>query len=201
MSFTLTFSQIHAIFLKGEKMNIFVLDLNPKKAAVYHHNAHVVKMILESAQLLSTSHRFLDGEEKTILKNSRRKKVYRLKDKREEKLYQATHINHPCSVWVRESSANYNWLFELFLALNDGYTRRYGKIHKCKSLEHTLKNTPNNIKKGDLTSFALAMPDECKTNDPVESYRNYYKMEKLYRKNGKKNEWFTREIPFFMEIN
>jgi hypothetical protein len=47
-------------------MNIFVLDTNPAKAAKYHNNKHCVKMILETAQLLSTAHRIIDGKQEEI---------------------------------------------------------------------------------------------------------------------------------------
>jgi len=42
-------------------MNVFYLDRNPITAAQMHCDKHVVKMILEYAQLLSTAHRLLDG--------------------------------------------------------------------------------------------------------------------------------------------
>lgn len=72
-------------------MNVFALDLSPKTAARYHCDAHVVKMILETTQMLSTAH-WMRGTRGP---------------------YRPTHANHPCSVWVRESTANYKWLHEL----------------------------------------------------------------------------------------
>ena len=96
-------------------MNIFYLDHDVNKCAEMHNDKHVVKMILEYAQLLSTAHRVCDG---TILdtfsKTGRRKKVWALADNRDTILYSATHINHPSAVWVRQSSANYGWLYQLF---------------------------------------------------------------------------------------
>ena len=79
-------------------MNIFYLDEDPVLAAQMHCDKHVVKMILESAQLLSTAHLLIDGDE--------------LADERG--LYKATHKNHPSSKWVRDSSENYEWLWNLF---------------------------------------------------------------------------------------
>lgn len=156
-------------------MNIFALDNDPVVAARYHNDKHVVKMILESAQLLSTAHRLLDGQQSIVLKNGRKMKTWTLSDDREHALYRATHMNHPSAVWVRQSKANYRWLFRLFRALLQEYTDRYGKTHKCDAMLSTLVSTPSNIPDTGLTPFALAMPDEYKViGDPVQSYRNYY---------------------------
>lgn len=145
-------------------MNIFILDGNPRLAAEYHCDKHVVKMILESAQLLSTAHS-IHG---TPVSPS---------------LYKPTHINHPCSKWVRESESNYKWLYRLFEFLLTEYTARYNKYHACERLRPFLSHTytmelidPSfSINIGECTTPALAMPDEYKTDNCVESYRNYYK--------------------------
>jgi hypothetical protein len=162
-------------------MNIFVLDRDPKLAAQMHCDKHVVKMILESAQLLSTAHRLLDGElYEGQTKTGRKVKRWWLHDERELYLYQATHINHPCAVWARESETNYSWLYSLFVELSKEYTHRYGKVHKCMTMNPLLRISPTNIKStGSMTAFPLAMPDDCKTEDVVESYRNYYKKNKV----------------------
>lgn len=141
-------------------MNIFVLDNDPIKAAQMHCDKHAVKMVLEVAQMLSTAHRVLDEVDSDVL-------------------YKSTHKNHPCSVWARESSGNYEWLYEHFVALCDEYTHRYGKVHMTDTkLRETLKSLPENITPGTMTPFALAMPDDVKTNDAVESYRSYYSVHK-----------------------
>jgi len=159
-------------------MNIFYLDPNPEVAARYHCDKHVVKMILESAQLLCTAHRELDSEVP-------------------EELYKATHKNHPCSIWVRESIENYNWLYKLFCYLCDEYTFRYNKIHTTdKKLRNALIMPPSNIPKTTLTNPPKAMPDEYKCNDVVASYRAYY--------NGDKKRfarWTNREIPTWFNSN
>ena len=109
-------------------MNIFHLDNDPVKAAQMMCDKHVVKMIVEYAQLMSTAHRVLDGTEyydKT--KNGRKIKRWKLNGAAEERLlYKASHVNHPSNIWVRKCNDNYRWLYKHFRALCDEYTRRYG---------------------------------------------------------------------------
>ena len=139
-------------------MNIFVLDKDPETAASYHCDKHVVKMIVESAQMLSTAHHVLDGDQ--AINN----------------LYKKTHTNHPCSVWCRENSTNYIWLYDLFCSLCDEYTKRYNKVHLTDTkLREVLWDLPNNISNGRMTPFPKAMPEELKVKDAVASYRKYYK--------------------------
>lgn len=121
-------------------MNIFILDNCPKKAAIMHIDKHLIKMILETAQLLSTCHRVLDGVKTVGLsKKGRKSTKYTLPDSREEILYKSTHVNHPCSVWLRQSNENYNWLFSLYESLLQEYQYRYGRVHKCSNLYYSLK--------------------------------------------------------------
>ena len=161
-------------------MNIFVLDEDPVLAAQYHCDKHVVKMILESAQLLSTAHRVLDGDlGHKFSKSGAKLKDYILPDARQDLLYKASHTNHPCALWVRETDCNYMWLCALFLALGDEYTYRYNRIHlSIGKLADILLCLPNNIKQGLCTPFVQAMPDECKNADVVTAYRTYYKTHK-----------------------
>jgi len=160
-------------------MNIFVLSRNPIEAARMHCDKHVVKMIVESSQMLSTAHRVLDGVchiERS--KSNRNVKRYRLDDYREHILYKATHVNHPSNIWTRESSANYVWHYHLFVELCEQFTLRYGKIHKTdRLLRRTLERLPDNIDwRGGLTPFRLAINvPECIQTDPVRSYRMFYK--------------------------
>jgi hypothetical protein len=183
-------------------MNIFYLDHDVKKCAEMHNDKHVVKMILEYAQLLSTAHRVLDG---TIVvglsKTGRKQSRYVLSDNRESLLYSATHLNHPSAVWVRQSKENYIWLANMLLALCEEYTYRYGKTHKverdglCFVL---LKNIPNNIANRDFTQPTPAMPDEVKiSGDSIKSYRNYYINNKTHLANWKKRttpEWYIANV-------
>lgn len=174
-------------------MNIFYIDENPLQAAQWMVDKHVVKMILESAQLLSTAHRVLDGDMfvgKTA--TGRNVKRWKLHDAREDVLYQATHINHPSAVWCRESVENYNWLADHMFALLQEYTYRYEKKHKIEGeLSYMLQSPPNNLKEWPMTKMPSAMAEEYViSDDPITNYRNYYK-------NGKTRmfSWKKRQPP------
>ena len=175
-------------------MNIFYLDKNPKVAARMHNNKHVVKMILETAQLLSTAHRVLDGEQYIDASSGRRIKRWKINSPEvDAALYKATHINHPSAKWVRESNSNYNWLFNLFISLLDEYTYRYGKHHKCEFLKPYLHKSPKNILISELTDMPQCMPEYCQVpGDSILAYRQYYLKEKtnmlIYTKRNKP-EW------------
>lgn len=178
-------------------MNIFAISNDPTQAAVMQVDRHVVKMILETAQLLCTAHRILDGEEyidKT--KTGRKVKRWRLANPQDDMLlYSATHINHPSAVWARASRGNYEWLYRHFQALCLEYTYRYGKYHKCMSMlwDH-LSMAPRNIPDLPLQPFAVAMDKKyIVSQDPIENYRNYYK-------NGKSHlhKWTRRNPPEWM---
>jgi hypothetical protein len=172
-------------------MNIFVLDLDQRKAAQLHNDKHVVKMILESNQILCSVHHVIKTEKE-----------------RESIPYKLSHQNHPCSIWARECIENYDWLCKFSLELIEEYKYRYEKIHKSQAvIEWAIKNRPNLPIKGKFTKFALAMPDDCKVDDPIVSYRNYYRMYKQYweKKDKKTGEvkqilhtWTKRDKPEFM---
>jgi len=151
-------------------MNIFVLDTDQEKAAHYHVDKHVVKMPLETAQLLCTVHH-LSGTKSDMIP------------------YRATHKNHPSTKWAAESLSNYKWLVELGIRICEEYTYRYEKVHKCEEVVRWCEKNIPDIPDSGLTSFAQAMPDECKRADAVEAYREYYKKSKSHlfswRKRGK----------------
>jgi hypothetical protein len=154
-------------------MNIFFLDENPTLSAKYHVDKHVVKMILETAQLLCGVHHATDQVTDQVP-------------------YKLSHKNHPCAIWARESLSNYLYLCELGLELGKEYTYRYGKRHKSiEVIEWCIVNKPN-IPDIGFTTPARAMPDEFKVDSVVESYRNYYM--------GAKSDlasWKNREKPFW----
>lgn len=155
-------------------MNIFALHQTPYESARDHCDKHVIKMILETAQLLSTAHRVLDG------------------DKPGSVLYKATHKNHPCAKWVRECSANYHWAYSLFDYLNREYMARYNKTHASWiKLSKELSTAPANIKQAaNTTPFALAMPIQCiHPGSDALSYQNYYKTQKREIATWKKAHW------------
>mgnify|MGYP006115844649 CR=1 FL=1 len=143
-----------------------MLHENPDENVKLHCDKHVVKMILEYAQMLSTAHRVLDGDEK-----------------QPELLYKATHKNHPCTKWASANCANYMYLYYLFAKLCEEYTHRYGKIHLTeKKLSTILATPPENISHArnvSLIDMPQCMPDEYKGINVVGAYRKYYRGEKL----------------------
>ena len=156
-------------------MNIFYLDRNPVIAAQMMCDKHVVKMILESAQMLSTAHRVLDGDEYA----------------NKTGLYKMAHKNHPSTIWVRASSENYRWLWKHMDALMKEYTHRYGKHHATERLRNILFYPPLNIVHGvPLTDPPQCMPEICKGEDTVLAYQNYYIIEK-----SGFARWTKRETP------
>ena len=178
-------------------MNRFILDKDPVAAAQQHCDKHVVKMILEECQMLSTAHRILDGIQIVgQSKSGRKAKRWKLYGSREDILYQATHVNHPCTQWSMQTNNNYNWSVCLLAALLKEYQYRYKKQHKCSALFETLSKPPNNIAVGPLTQFPQAMPDECKKDDPVEGYRTYYINHKV-----RFAKWTNRQTPEWFHVS
>lgn len=176
-------------------MNIFFLDRDPRVAAQYHCDKHVVKMILESAQLLATAHRILDGNMVVEAnKNGRKMKRWRLDDSRESVLYTASHVNHPSAVWIRQNMDHYRWLYDLMYCLVVEYKHRYDdKYHKCEEMLGPLLDAPYNIDVTDWVDPPQAMPDDAKVpGDSVEAYRNYYRIHKRRMAN-----WKIRGTPFW----
>ena len=145
-------------------MNIFFLSFNPKTAAEYHCDKHVVKMIIETAQLLYSAHWMLNPSGLP------------------DTAYKIAHQNHPCSIWVRESLSNYTWLCELGYWLCQEYRFRYGdKEHKTEAHLIWLRaNPPHMLQDIGVTEIRLAMPIEYKLPNPVEAYRMFY-IESKYR--------------------
>ncbi len=167
-------------------MNIFYLDSSPALAAKYHNDKHVVKMILESAQMLSTAHRVLDGKEQSVLSKSGKRVIKKYKIRRGDKIfYTATHIKHPCTLWTMQTNKNYQWHVNFFMKLCEEYTYRYGKTHLSEiRLADLLSRPPKNIPSGKKTQPPQVIPsefyDKCFVKgDAVAGYRNYYKSSKI----------------------
>lgn len=161
-------------------MNIFYFDHNPVVCAEAQPDKMLVKMPLETAQMLCTAHRELDGDDYADGVG----------------LYKRAYWNHPCSIWAREAKHNYTWLFAHFLALGREYEYRYGRVHSSlEKLTIPLTRIPKNIPDlGAMTPIRLAMPDEYKSDDPIKSYRNYCIAEKHYavwNKGRPKPSWWT----------
>lgn len=126
-------------------MNIFILDTNPELAAQMQCDKHVVKMVLESAQILST---VCGGP------------------------YKPTHQNHPCVLWASRNRVNFAWLRKHALALCAEYTARYGRVHKCQAVIEAVR-PPRTLPIG-ITEFVQCMPEQFRGSDPVQAYRKYY---------------------------
>ena len=181
-------------------MNIFALDDNPTFAAQMQCDKHVVKMVLESGQMLSTAHRLLDGELTITESNGRKKKQWHLQDdKLESVLYKVAHPSHPCTIWTMESKGNYLWHYNHFVSLCNEYRYRYGKLHMTdEKLRYLLMRPPKNIPEGERTPFKLAMgsnPECIDINNPVESYRKFY----MTKQKRFKMVWSRRNVPEWFE--
>lgn len=169
-------------------MNIFLLDQDPAIAAQMQCDKHVVKMIVESGQMLSTAHRMLDGWIETAPGTNRKRWYHPYFD---DVLYKAVHMNHPCTLWTREGYDNYMWHYEHFKALCQEYTHRYGKVHSAETkLDWLLRTAPNKISPIP-TVFRMAVGDFPWMGSQVETYRHFY-FEKRKRMPMK---WTMREIP------
>lgn len=154
-------------------MNIFYVDPEPVAAAQALCDRHVVKMTLETAQLLSTAHVILDGKQVA---------------------YKAAFINHPCAVWTRQSNCHYIWLRSHFLGLLNEYNFRYNKLHKCEDHWHSLFDAPANIQNNGWTDPPLCMPEEYQVpGNTVLSYINYYKHGKAHL-----HKWTRRRAPLWV---
>jgi len=179
-------------------MNIFYFDDCPVESAQAQPDKMLVKMPLETAQMLCTAHRELDGDEYADSVG----------------LYKRAYWNHPCTIWARKAKANYQWLYDHFIALGDEYKYRYGREHaSITKLGKALKKIPTNIydynltlgnmplehpivRKWNMTPLAQAMPDEYKHEDPIVAYRRYVINEKHYakwEKNRSKPTWWTTQ--------
>lgn len=162
-------------------MNIFLLHWNPRKAAEYHCDKHVVKMILETAQLLYSAHWILNSP---LPANA----------------YKLAHKNHPCSIWTRESITNYMWLASLGWWLCKEYQCRYGetKVHKTEAhIVWLIHNPPQNIPFLEMTPPAQAMPEIYKHENPIRAYRKFYIGSKL-KERGIVNYTWRSPPPFLI---
>jgi hypothetical protein len=161
---------------------------------MYHTDKHVVKMIVEYAQILSTAHRVCDGSVRIERreKNGKTRRITRwdLPDSRNDILYLATHVQHPSMIWARWSKETYTYLLELFECLLQEYTHRYGKVHKSTQLLPTLKQPPTKLRYVGFREPFLAMPNQYVNADVVKAYRDYYISEKIATA-----KWTNRQRP------
>lgn len=175
-------------------MNIFYLDRDPVLAAQMQCDQHVIKMILESAQLLCTAHRILDGTTAKAIE------IFDTIHSPTQGLYKIAHKNHPSAIWARDRQANYNWLFTHMKALMAEYTYRYdGKHHKSEFLLEYIESCPKALMTCKLPFTPppqCGMSDEYKGDDTVLAFQQYYVFEKITMSAGKGPQWGkTREAP------
>jgi hypothetical protein len=172
-------------------MNIFALHHKPRKAARWHADRHVVKMILETVQLLYTAHWVLwypalaeKGCRALLETLSAPPSILTAPSLlySSQRGYRPSHANHPCAVWARQTLGNYRWLVELGLELAREYTHRYGRVHACQVHVEWLKaNEPQGIRRVPRrTPFACAMPEYIEGLTPIDRYQEYYRQEKQH---------------------
>jgi len=161
-------------------MNIFAIEghnnnIDWVESARSQDNYRVIKMILESCQMLCTTLNEQAGKQITP--------------------YRSTHKNHPSTKWVRASSANFEALSEHTLAMLEEYTERFNKVHKCTHvLEKCMKlYDPSLFPSKSPTQLPLAMPYEFHSDDIVESYRRFYASKtKIRYPKEKIPSWFKK---------
>lgn len=168
-----------SIFRQGVSLNIFFVDTDPKICAQSYCDKHVIKMIVETAQLLSSAHHLANSTVK-------------------ESVYRLTHKNHPCSIWVRQSKENYKWTLALLYELIYEYEKRYQRYkHKTKEKMIYLRIVPD-LPEIDFSEPPQALPIHFKRKSSVEAYREYYVNDKMRQKwcafkDGLPNLWLTWE--------
>lgn len=165
-------------------MNIFVLDLDPKKCAAYHCDSHIVKMITEHNQILGSIAYTARGiaRKKDITPEfiTKHFQGFPRKEDGKPKPYGIGYVNHPCTKWAAASMQNYLWLCNLTLEMCDEYTRRYKRTHAGEAIcRWYYSNMPATLPMLQMTHFAQAMPDDCKNPDVVKAYRDYYNKHKV----------------------
>lgn len=175
-------------------MNLFLLSLDRKQCVQWYADKHIVKMILELAQLLYGVWGVLEDPT--------------WRNYAPTGSYKTTHVNHPIAIWMRQSTENYKFAASYAYPMLEEYTRRYGKIHGCqRHIDWLVTNIPPNLPDGPLTQLPQAMPDEYKVNngygnmdDTVRAYRNYYigfkvKNIQITYTNTEWPEWLPRQDP------
>jgi len=191
------------------KMNLFILSADPKEAAQAHADKHVVKMILEACQMLYSAHWVANYPEllnnKSAVAISRAQKLLTLppsmltapKMKNAvDQGYRPVHLHHPCTKWIRASTANYEWAAQLAAQIGNEYEFRYCKKHSCSEHVRWLLNNKPSIPDLPLQTFAIAMDQQYRiSEDPIECYRHYYRTSKEERG---LLQYTRRERPIFI---
>ncbi len=173
-------------------MNIFYLDKNEKLCASYHCNSHVVKMITEHNQMLCTNLYILNGIDKKQSAEHIFTGFPRKHANGEVNQYKQSHVNHPCTKWLRKSRNHTEWLLSMNKELCVEYTIRYRRHHAGEAINNWLINAYKNVVMPSIVfeNPPLAMPSQYKTDNPVESYRRYYINDK-----SRFAKWTNRNMP------
>lgn len=151
-------------------MSIFVTSKCPFECAEYLDDKRVIKMVLETAQLLSTAARACGYEGDDV--------------------YKSSHVNHPCSKWVRETKQNYMWTMRHFRALCIEYTRRYGRMHKSSWMYPSFLALSNLIPEGEMTEFVNCTKDVLDASDVFDAYKKYLNLK--WESDKRQPTWFSK---------
>ena len=192
-------------------MNIFALSVCPTESAEQMLDKHVVKMPTESCQMLHTNIIYMQFVEVNQSEPSLAElKAFHKSIKSE--LMKPAMLNHPSTIWARQSIANFHWLYQHGIALCEEYTYRYDKRHGSHDRIITGMRERDNINHSfphsGLTPVTIAMFDEYRLDEKkyynrnpnakgwdfvVASYRNYYLEGKWLMaewRNNRRPEWF-----------
>jgi len=156
-------------------VNLFYLHEDPQICASMHCDKHVVKMIIETAQLLSTAVRTIEPNAPNV--------------------YKTSHLNHPSARWVRANAQNYRWATLLLKFLGEEYERRYGKRHKTiREVYGSFAQYEGRMPAGEFYPPPQVVPEQHKRDDTVEAYRSYYhdKLSFIFYKKGGWPEWLAQ---------
>ena len=167
-------------------MQLFILSLNHKECAEFMMDKHVSKIIIEAVQMLSSAKRIIDPNDPNT--------SY-------DELYKITHVNHPVTIWIRQSLDNYQWTLDMIEAMHNEWKFRYDhpleKIHASYKIAQKLslwRPRADQFPVVGLTPFAQAIPNIYKSDDIIESYRKYYQSEEKQKiatwKKRSKPEWY-----------
>lgn len=163
-------------------MNIFALSYDPEVAARLHCDKHVIKMQLESMQIMST-----------VWWIAAPRKANHLYD--HGVIYKKTHHNHPCTLWAAQSRANFFWLLKLTHHLTEEKLVRWPHNAPFSNASKlSMMHAPCELPEGPFTPFAQTMPDEFKDDDPIRAYRKYYQ----HKYETMDCRWTNRDIPRFI---
>ncbi len=138
-------------------MNVFAVHRDPVRAARALCDRHVVKMTLETAQILCSAARARLGQPAP---------------------YRPTHAEHPCVIWAAARRANWEWLVRHGLALADEYARRFGRVHRSRAVIARVGRRGPAPDGRRRQAFAQVMPERYRGRDPIAAYRRYYAAEK-----------------------